>query len=193
MHSMLTCLRCLDFFLNLGNGQRIEFKRPRASASQTIDYLIFGSYCSFGVAAGTMDAATRSYFVAYLKSDNLVIFWLGIYNTSSISNAFGFGIMLRNNNNTFTYTTRSLYPLNYTLVGPDSSVTFAPTINYNAGAGNVDFAEKAVFVSGGSKAFETEEIKSCSTMSQFASIALPDGRNLFTIATNAMVEIDPTT
>lgn len=137
-----------------------------------------------------MTSVTRSFFIAYLKSENLAILWLGTYAVTAIPSASMSFLILKTANDRFANTQKNINVLNYALIGSDSSATFSPILNYSAGAGNVDFIEKTLFVSGGAKAFETEDIKSCSTMPRFASIALPDGRNFFTIAANAMVEID---
>lgn len=134
--------------------------------------------------------ATRQLFVSYYKSDNVIALWLGSYNVTQISNAGVSATLIKTEDGNYGAVVSGTNPWASSFIGDDVTVTYSPTFAYSAGAGNIDFIEKAVFVSGGAKAFETEEIKSCSTMPQFASIALPDGRNFFTIATNAMVEIN---
>lgn len=183
-----------DFYFNFGNGQRMCLRRNFANRAGCRNYVLNGtdilySYGNLGVA----DKATRSFFVTYIHSDNILFLWLGAYSVTSIGSSSGSALVIKNEDDRFANAQNNINPLNFNLVGSNATILYSPVFAYFAGAGNIDFAEKAVFTSGGSKALETEEIKSCSTVPQFTSIALPDGRNFFTVAPNAMVEIDPTT
>lgn len=183
-----------DFYFNFGNGQRMRLRRNFSNGSGCRNYALNGTTILYSANnSGVADKVTRSYFVTYVRSDNILFLWLGAYNVTSISSSAGSASVIKNAEDKFANAQNNTSPLSYNLVGNNTTITYSPVFAYSAGAGNIDFVEKAVFVSGGSKAFETEEIKSCSTMPQFASIALPDGRNFFTVATNAMVQIEPTT
>lgn len=189
----LTSASRAQFLIDFGNGNKLNMTRQYANNSGAREFTGTAQirYTNSNYTAMTQGA--RSFFVAYLKNENILMLWLGWYNVENISGASISVIVLNNNNVRFTALGTSTNPLGYNLVGNNTTITYSPVFAYSAGAGNIDFVEKAVFVSGGSKAFETEEIKSCSTIPQFTSIALPDGRNFFTVATNAMIEIDSTT
>lgn len=186
----LTSASTARFYVNFGNNQRLDMRRNFANSAGCRNFVFNGYNALYSLNnLGVMDRATRSFLVIYLKSENLLVFWIGAYNATSISGAIASALVLKTTNDRFANVQTNVNVLNYNLVGSNSTVTYSPIFAYSAGAGNIDFAEKAIFVSGGVKAIETEDIKSCSTMPQFASIALPDGRNFFTIATNAMVEV----
>lgn len=180
-----------DFFLNLGNGVKLEFKRPRASTSGTSDYLVNGNnYVAWGNSYQTTSAGTRSFFIAYLKSENLKVLWIGNYSNTAISGARTSFLIVKTANDSFVNMQNNVNVLNYALVGSDTSVTYSPLFQYAQAAGNVDFIDHAAFVSGGVKAFDSEEFYSCSTVSQWSTILLGNGRTCFAIAANALVPLD---
>lgn len=192
----LTSASKAAFYLNFGNNRKLSLARAytndRVCAQLYIN--IFGAgdriWNYSNQNGAVMAEKNRSVFIAYIKSESLIVLWIGDYNITAITNAGDSIMKVKTGNDSFTAGLYNINIMGAQFVGSNSSATFSPVFQYSAGAGNVDFIEKAVFVSGGAKAFETEDIKSCSNMPQFASIALPDGRNFFTIATNAMVQID---
>lgn len=180
-----------DFFLNLGNGVKLEFKRPRASSSGTTDYVINSTNVRF--TSGNVIAtatAIHSYWLTYLKSDNLIALWIGNYQVTTITETTVSFLKLKTANDSFANVQSNRNVLNYNLVGSDTVVTYSPLFQYAREAGKIDFADHAPFVSGGVKLFDTEEILSCSTVSQWASITLFNGHNYFAISPNALVLID---
>ena len=116
--------------------------------------------------------------------------WFGNWTITAISNATYSAIILKTSDDMFVTTINSANIINQTLVGTDTSVIYSPLFQYAREAGKIDFVDHAPFVSGGVKLFDTEEILSCSTVSQFASITLPNRGNFYAIGTNALVPID---
>lgn len=62
-------------------------------------------------------------------------------------------------------------------------------INFAAPAGEIAFSTIAPLANNGQLALYAADILSCSTMARGASIALPNGKNYYTIGANAMIEI----
>ena len=186
------------FVFNFGGGLKVKLVRDEeGTASSTHASRRFSVvtnndwrfHLQFLNALALADyATTRSLFIAYLKSDDFVALWIGAYNVTALTSSSTISAIYENDD---CYVgVGNFNVLNSTFIGSNSSVTFSPAFSYSASAGKIDFAEQSTFVSGTAKQFSTEAIKSCSTMPQFSSIALPDGRNFFTISANAMVEVE---
>ena len=134
---------------------------------------------------------TRSYFVSYYKNDDVVLLWLGSYNANNINDSICSAAMFKTSNDCFGVSVTGKNPLGATFLGNDSSAIYSPFFQYSENAGHIDFIEKSVFASGGTKVLETQSIKSCSIVPQFSNIALSNNRTFLAIATNAMVETTP--
>lgn len=183
------------FVINLGNNQTIKFtRRNGATASgqsfnialnNAGNYSLRYAFTNYSISA----EAARTFSVAYIKGDNFLMFWLGSDNHPNISNAvFSFAV-LKNNDTRFVGVSTTLL-LTYALYSSDMAVTFSPLFQYAVEAGKIDYVDHAPFISGDTKQFDTDEIFTCSTVSQFASITLPGRGNYFAISPNALVPID---
>ena len=188
------------FVFKLGNSAVMALARWRGNSEATYIYgyqpnypsdsgEIAVYYASNGLAYNA--TATRSYFVSYYKNDDVVLLWLGSYNTNNINNALCSAAMLKTSNDCFGVSVTGRNPLGAALLGNDSSAVYSPFFQYSETAGHIDFIEKSVFASGETKVFETQIIKSCSIVPQFSNIALSNNRTFFAIAKNAMVETTP--
>lgn len=180
------------FVVNLGHGAKLTF--PRRYTNNQSD-------CVLGIVFTGRDQPIdgnqkRWGSVAYYKSEDLLILWFAGMDTAIPSGA-GMSVMQLKKSDDSGYIYSTTNPgatiLNATFSDGVASMTYAPILSYNAGAGKIDYAEKVCFISAGAKFLDTEAIKSCSTVAQFSSIALPDGRIFYTIGTNAMVQVEPTT
>ena len=192
------------FYINLGNGSKLRIQRRHTNNSNTGEFEFACSNdgyasvprvsfdtSSWGLAIDTQ--YLRKFFIMYIKSDSMFILWIGGWIQTQITQG---GIALSkitSGENTYTGFIDTIQALSATFYGNNTTSTYSPIFTYSAGAGNIDFVEKAIFTSASVKSFEVEEIKSCSTVPQWSNIALPDGRNFYAIATNAMVEVDPET
>ena len=194
-YSDLTSASKATFVFNFGNNVKMKFERNSTNNSTANGYKIYYTQSNsvntywFNNSSAVNATGARTYFISYIKSENLIVLWLGGFAVVTVSNANFSAMILRNSTNSFSALINNVNILNQTLVGGGKSVTYSPLFQYSAEAGKIDYVDHAPFISGGSKQFDTEEILSCSTVSQFSSIALPDGRNFFAISTNAMVEI----
>lgn len=178
------------FVVNLGHGAKLTFKRryPNSSAD-----------CVLGIVFRGRDAAIdaiekRWGSIAYYKSEDLLILWFAGMDTVVPSSAAMSVMQLKKSDDSgyiYSTTNPGATILNATFSDGVASMTYTPVLSYNAGAGKIDYVEKACFISAGAKFLDTEAIKSCSTVAQFSSISLPDGRIFYTIGTNAMVEVEP--
>lgn len=190
------------FYCNFGNGVIYRLGRAYSNNASTDQVFIRDN---LGSLAGAWwngrymidDVATRSVFVAYIKSENFVWFGISAFN-SNISGINRAATRLKVNGNVYAKSTQNNIPVptpsnvpnNDTFIGENSSVVFAPFFNFAEEAGKISYINKAVFVNGGARQFETEEIKTCSNVPLWSSIALPDGKNYLAIGTNAMIELD---
>ncbi len=180
------------FYLNLGNNQKIEFKRWAAISGATQSFLVNNQQCVFSAGNMAFDyEGIRQFFVGYYKSESVTALWIGGYNVTTLQYAPRSGMVIKTANDRFATVVTNNNPIVGSFVGSNSTILFVNTMNYSAGAGNIDYIEKSVFVSGGARALFISDILSCSTIAQWSTIALPNGKLYFAIHTNAMVEITP--
>lgn len=191
----LTSASKATFIFNLGNNVKLKFERNGTNNSTAKSYRIYYNQSNnvvvnwFGDNHSVDSRITRKFFISYLKSENLIVLWIGGYTAIAIPNSQVSAMMLKNGNDKYSMAINNANVLNQTLIGNAISVNYSPLFQYSDDAGKIDYIDHAPFISGGVKQFDSEEIFSCSTVSQYSSIALPDGRNFFAISTNAMVEI----
>ena len=184
-----------DIFFNFGNALKIEFKRTATNNSNANGYQIYNNGSSVTTIRQTNQTQSpttnmaRSYFVTYIKTDSVLILWLGHWNTALITAAIYSLMRIKTDESNYLSNGANTNPIGNTFMGNNSSVLFSTVLPYSCEAGKIDFVEKSIFVSGGTKVFELAEIKSCSSVSQFSNIALADGRNFYAIGSNAIVEI----
>lgn len=188
------------FIFKLGNSAIISLVRWRRNPEAVNAYGYQPNYPSdsgevaftFSNNGGTYDATiTRSVHITYYATDDCIFLWFGRYNATSINDAIFSAAILETSNDCFGVAVLGKNPLGATLLGNDSSAIYSPFFKYSETAGHIDFIEKSVFASGGTKVFETQSIKSCSIVPQFSNIALSNNRTFLAIATNAMVETTP--
>lgn len=194
-YSDLTSATTATFYLNFGAGTRIKFMRGNHNAAAIDHFWISDAAESFRLKiyfGGDMyvgTTAARSFYVTYIKGENFFALWLGDYNISSVSSSkLNFSRITNAGAKYFEFAT-GINPLSNNYSGNNISGKITSFLNYAASAGYIDYVDSAPFISGGTKQFETSEVKQCSTIPQFSSIALPNGKNYFAISTNAMIEL----
>ena len=183
---------CATFVVNLGHGAKLTFKRR--SQNDRADCVLGITFTGRDQAIDAIQKRWGS--VAYYKSEDLLILWFAGMDTAVPSSAAISVMQLKKSDDSgyiYSTTNPGATILNATFSDGVASMTYTPVLSYNAGAGKIDYVEKSCFISAGAKFLDMETIKSCSTVPQFSNIALPDGRIFYTIGTNAMVEIEPTT
>ena len=184
-----------DIFFNFGNSLKIEFKRTATNNSNANGYQIYNNGSSVTTVRQTNQAQSpttsmaRSYFVTYIKTDSILILWLGHWYTTLITAAIYSLMRIKTANDNYLTNMAGTNPIGGTFTNDNSSVVFSSVLPYACQAGNIDMIGKSVFVSGGTKAFDTDEIQSCSTVSQFSTLALANGKNYFAIGNNAVIEL----
>lgn len=191
------------FYFNLGNGTKFKLQRERTNNQGTKGYSASFSSDSYGASTlfdydmttwrcGIDQVCERKMFIAYLKSDNLKMIWFGGKGGSAIANSQCVFSKIIGDENTYTSgLINSVSPLAGTFYGNNMSLTYSPIFAYSAGASKVDYADHVAFVSGGVKQFDCEEMLSCSTVSQWSTILLGNGKTCLAIAANALVPLDP--
>lgn len=137
-------------------------------------------------------AVFMRYSVAAIISDESIFIWFGNYgqstNVSTYQNAGAFIGDYAGYSTGYNILSGAFYDVvNAGVV----AYSIAPILQYSAGAGNIDYIEKAVFISNGARGFEIAGLCSCSTVTFWTTISLPNGKNYLAIHTNAMIEIDP--
>lgn len=136
--------------------------------------------------------ASRGQYIAYLKSDTMIGIWIGAYTGSFTSSVSASILKLITPTANYVGGVISNAVMTSNFISNNSTSTLYTLLSYNAGAGNIDYINHSMFMSGGAKSFAFPDIYSCSTVSIGTSIALPNGKNYFAIGTNSMVEVDPT-
>lgn len=191
-----------QFIFEFGTGFNLGIKRNN-STNNSVDKIQVGvgsgtniSYNgSFWGGNFTIDTdATRKQFVTYIKSDTMVGIWMGPYTASFTSEVRASILKLITPTANYVgglYNSNAVMTSNF--IGTDSTHTLYTLLSYRADAGNIDYINYSIFMSGGVKSFTFPDIYSCSTVSIGTSIALPNGKNYFAIGTNSMVEVEPST
>lgn len=199
-----TSAKTATFYINLGNGTRFKLTRNKSNnqngqfygasfsgegyvTSARLDF----DTTSWGLAIGTQ--YVRPLFIAYLKSDTMLILWLGGFSSQSPSAATMVLSKIYDGSNYYTGWAASANMMSGTFINGNVSCTYVNMLPYAQQAGHIDYTNGTTFVSGGAKQFTCTDILACSTIPQWSNISLPNGKNYMAIAANAMVEIDPST
>jgi hypothetical protein len=189
-----------QFIFEFGTGFNLGIKRNN-STNNVVDKIQVGvgsgtniSYNGsfWGDTLAIDTDGNRSQFVAYLKSDTMVGIWIGPYTGSFTYNIRASILKLITPTANYVggiYNSNAVMTSNF--IGNNSNNNFYTLLSYNAEAGNIDYINHSIFMSGGVKSFTFPDIYSCSTVSIGTSIALPNGKNYFAIGTNALVEVEP--
>lgn len=181
-----------EFYCNFGNG--IIFRMERAYSNNMRNDQVF-YYDNTGSRVGAWwngnfnvdTVATRSVFVAYIKSENFVWFGLAAYN-SNLSGVYRAASRLTVDGNVYAKSIQSNNPMSGTFVGENSSAEFMPFFTYAEPSGTISYINKAIFVNGGVRQFETSNIMTCTNVSTFSTLSF-NGRNYLAIGTNALLEL----
>lgn len=194
----LTSASQADFYLRFNDNFRLELKRGGNNSISTYNYSFKSPLVSRDVRfanAGKTPVTewTRQYYVTYIKGANVRILYFGDYNVSALSGVNCSLIYLKDSGEVYVGHMNSNIALSANLYGDTDTLTYSALLPYAAEAGNIEYVGTTSFMSGGTKALTTSEIYSCSTINQFSSIGLPNGKNYFAIGTNALVEVDPST
>ena len=189
----LTSASKATFVFNFGNDNKLTMVRGDNNSAGTKNYYINGSQLQFGWANTTPTQVSndRAYSLAYIQGTDICGIWFGNYNASGMSSMYRSYARLIVNSDIYTGTTNGHNILNASFTGENSSVNYVGSLPYSSGAGQIDYFDHVVFVSNGIKAFDFYGLYACSTVTQYSSIALPNGRNYFAISTNAMVDVTP--
>ena len=185
------------FYINFGNSNNRVLIQRASNNSATQKYFSFDGqnieYSRNYTAPSQID--TRTVGIFYYKSDNMALFGIASNGQQppQITNRAIMLIDTENDERFFVHFAGNNF-LAQSLNSGTMTISFYTILPYSAGAGNIDYIEKSVFISGGVRALFIPDIFSCSTIAQWSTIALPDGRNFIALGTNAMIEIeDPST
>ena len=193
----LTSASRAEFYFNFGDGYRFQFSRGNTNNNATNKFYFNGTnnnnwspyFTRNDTAINTVTA--RIWFIRLIKSDNL--FYLGIGDFSTTSTPRNIVFHYNDTQNEFhgiTMMNENLTSMAFSSINDSASLYFPSVLNYAASAGKIDYIDHTPMISGGTKQFDVDEIYSCSTVSQFSSIALPGGKVFYAIGEHALVEID---
>ena len=181
------------FYLNFGNGIIYRLQRGYANNNRNDQIGSFdagggqNSYWWDGSFA-IDDIGTRKTGIAYIKSPNFTWFGLCPWN-GNVSGVGRSAARLTVGNEVYAKSVQYNVPINNVVFnGRNSAVTFASFFTYASPAGELDYLNKAIFMSGGQKAFETEDILTCSNVSTFSTLSF-NGRSYLAIGPNALIEL----
>jgi hypothetical protein len=184
-----------QFYLDFGNNVVYRMERCYNNNQRSDQVLMFDNSGSRSNAwwNGSFDVdqiATRQVFVAYIKSENFV--WFGITawngNLSGINRAAS---RLTVGDNVYAKSVSNNNPISGDFIGSNSTAArFLTFFTYAETAGTLSYINKAIFISGGVKQFETEDILTCTTIPLFSTLSF-NGRNYLAIGTNALLELKP--
>lgn len=194
----LTSSSQADFYLRFNDNFRLELKRGANNATNTYNFSFKSTQSTRDIRfayAGRVPTyeVARQYYITYVDGENVKILYFGDYNASGLSGTNCSLIYLKDSSEVYVGHMNSNVALNANLYGDTNTLTYSALLPYATEAGSIDYVGSTSFMSGGAKALTISEIYSCSTINQFSSIGLPNGKNYFAIGTNAMVEVDPTT
>ena len=192
----LTSASQATFVFNFGGAAKLTIQRRGTNDTSNLYYRVAtdtaytNDLASMFAPQYVMTVATRTFNISYYKSDDLIIIWFGWYNCPDIFNSTFSFVYLNTNSDIFYASVANHNVITSNFYNGTINGNLAPTIfNYSAGAGKIDYTEKVPFLSAGTKQFDVFCIYACSTVSQYSSIALPNGKNYFAIGTNLMVDV----
>ena len=184
------------FVFNFGGNAKLTIQR-RGTNNNSVNFLRVSTpqYSTDDLAFAfapqyATEQTNRTLNLAYYKSNDFIAIWFIWYNRTAITQATCNFACLEANNDVFYSSAGGYNAITGSFLGTTISGTLFASLKYSAGAGNIDYIENTLFISSGVKQFGTSAIVSCSTVPQFSSIALPNGKNYFTLTTNLMVEVD---
>lgn len=192
----LTGASTATFVFNFGGSAKFTLHR-NGTNNNSANYMTLASPTvdtnNIAYAWGPQNVNTqteRALSIGYYKSEKLIVLWIGWYNKTPITQCSISIACLKNNNITYYSSVLNANAITQTFYGDGINGYIAPSIfNYSAGVGKIDYTEKVSFLSSGVKQFDISSVKACSTVSQWGSIALPDGRNFVALSSNLMVEV----
>ncbi len=193
----LTSASQATFVFNFGGNAKLTIQR-RGTNDQSANFLNVStpqySTTDLAFAFGPLSATqqtSRSLNLAYYKSADFIVIWFIWYSRTAITQATCYFACLKANNDVFYSSGSGYNAITGSFLGTTINGNLSALLQYSASAGNIDYIEKIPFVSSGVKQFETSSIMSCSTVPQFSSISLPNGKNYFTLSANLMVDVTP--
>lgn len=185
------------FYLNF-NGNKLTVQR-NFIISQAAQSFKFSS--AAGTNASTFsngnlaynNTGTRAFYVSIIKTDNICMFSLGSYNISSIASVDTTIFFVKKSGITYTALLRYKDFTGSNFIGTNSSTIYiAKLLPFISASGELDYISKTPFCSGsvmGVKVFDCPDIYSVTTTTVGTSLALPNGKNLYTIGSNWAVEV----
>ena len=150
----LTSASTAAFYFNFGDGCRFSLIRGASNnntANTFTAYPIIDNYNTTVYFLGSTYAptatTTRAFFIRLIKSDNL--FYLGIGNYSMSTSKIILFHCKAGNTSVYGMAGFNQSLLSATMQTPDSTqIKYQSILPYSAGAGNIDFVEKSIFISG---------------------------------------------
>ena len=190
--SDLTSAKTATFVFNFGNNTKLTIERAANNSSTTKYYNVNGTGIQFAWAArGVLDVTDdRAFSLATLKGEKVSGIWFGNYNAVGMTSMYRSFMRISANNDNYVGTVGGHNIFSATFNSNTAAVNYSAIIPYTCGAGQIDYINHIIFISGGIKQFDFDGFFSCSTVSQYSSISLPNGKNYFALAPNAMVEIN---
>lgn len=89
-----------------------------------------------------------------------------------------------------TNNSNDIYSISFSnLTDTTSGYKIPKILNFNAPAGSIGYSSVTPLTANGQTMLLPEDLWSCSTVSMYQTIALPNGKLYFTLGTNTMVEI----
>lgn len=185
-----------EFYLNFGGGAKLSFIRNFVTSQAAQSFLINNRNLTFCSGNAAYDSTgTRAYNLTYLKSNSFLWLVITAYNASAITSTSATVIAITNSGSTYVCSLNGYDFTNQPFYSSSATIYAAKLLSFQSGAGKIDYISKTPFCGSnatGVKAFDCNDIYSCTTTSVSTSLALPDGRNFYAIGTNWMVEVDPT-
>lgn len=192
----LTSSSRATFYFNFGDGYRFSLSRKNTNNTGSNQFYINGNFNnSYGPFCSRDDysvntVAERIYNLKFIKSDKLFYLGIGDFNNSTPRCVIFHYNDTHNEFHGVSQSGQDLISVTFSSVNDSAALVFPSVLSYSAAAGNIDFIDHTPMISSGIKQFDAGEIYSCSTVSQFSSIALPNGKTYYAIGTHFMVEVE---
>ena len=189
----LTSASKATFVFNFGNDTKLTMVRANNNSETSKNYYINDTQLQFGWAntAPTEVSTDRAYSIAYIQGTDICGIWFGNYNSSGMGSMYRSYVRLLINSNNYVGTTNGHNVFNSAFIGENSSINYVSSLPYSSGAGQIDYFDHVVFTSNGIKALDFYGLYACSTVTQYSSISLPNGKNFIALTTNAMLDVTP--
>ena len=180
------------FYLNFGVGNRLQFKRWFIVGNPAQSYIVGNRALPFSGGNQSYNTpTTRRWYFSIIQTDDFIWIGIGDQNGTVITAVQTSAVLIKHGQDRYFGFFDGYDIFNKAFVGANT-IYLAKIFNYQQSVGQIDYTTKTPVCTGsmyGVKVFELTNVWSCMTTNIGTSFALQDGKRLYAIGTNAVVDV----